>query len=60
MGLWHVLSQRKGTAAKTTLEGKNGFYNAFAGSHSKINEIVDGLGKKYEILKVFKSFRRIV
>jgi 2-methylcitrate dehydratase PrpD len=52
-----LIAEEGGSAAKRTLEGRNGFYSAFAGNHGKINDVVEGLGKSYEILEVvFKKF----
>ena len=52
-----LIAAEGATAARTTLEGKNGFFNAFAGSQSRIQDITEGLGKRYEIDEViFKKF----
>jgi 2-methylcitrate dehydratase PrpD len=52
-----LIAAEGGTATKTTLEGKHGFYNAFAGGLDKIHDICEGLGERYEFLEVvFKKF----
>lgn len=52
-----LIAAEGGTAAKTTLEGKNGFFRAFGGSRDQLHVVVDQLGEKYEIHDVvFRKF----
>jgi 2-methylcitrate dehydratase PrpD len=52
-----LIAAEGGSAAKTTLEGKNGFFRAFGANQSQLDDIVDQLGEKYEIHDVvFRKF----
>jgi len=52
-----LIAAEGGTAAKTTLEGRHGFYEAFAGSQEGTIEVLNGLGERFEINEVvFKKF----
>jgi 2-methylcitrate dehydratase PrpD len=52
-----LIAAEGGSAAKTTLEGKNGFFRAFGGDRSQLHDVVDRLGEKYEIHDVvFRKF----
>jgi len=52
-----LIAAEGGTAARTTLEGKNGFFRAFGGDQGKIQGVVDQLGERYEIHEVvFRKF----
>lgn len=52
-----LIAAEGGTVAKTTLEGKNGFFRAFGGDRSEIQGVADQLGERYEIHDVvFRKF----
>lgn len=52
-GLLAAMLAKKGAVAATTaMEGKAGFYHAFAGTTAELDMVTAGLGKEWEILAV--------
>ncbi len=47
-----LLAQKGATAAETSLEGRSGFYNAFAGTAERAGAVTEGLGKRFLINEV--------
>jgi 2-methylcitrate dehydratase PrpD len=52
-----ILAQRGFTCAPNIIEGKKGFFEALGDDQSSLEQMVKGLGKKYEVLKnTFKPY----